>query len=110
MHCGCAQSLYNRAALHVLDLVIIVVYIAAVVAAGAWFGRRQESTTRYFLAGHGVPWWAISASIVATETSTITFISVPGIAWSRGGDFRFLQVVLGYVVARFIIAAVFMPW
>jgi SSS family transporter len=57
-----------------------------------------------------VPWWAIAASIVATETSTITFISVPGIAWAKGGDFRFLQVVLGYVVARFIIAGVFMPW
>jgi SSS family transporter len=57
-----------------------------------------------------VPWWAIAASIVATETSTITFISVPGIAWAQGGDFRFLQVVLGYVVARFIIASVFMPW
>lgn len=57
-----------------------------------------------------MPWWAIAASIVATETSTITFISVPGIAWATGGDFRFLQVVLGYVVARVIIAAVFMPW
>ncbi len=57
-----------------------------------------------------MPWWAIAASIVATETSTITFISVPGIAWAKGGDFRFLQVVLGYVVARFIIAGVFMPW
>jgi solute:Na+ symporter, SSS family len=57
-----------------------------------------------------VPWWAIAASIVATETSTITFISVPGIAWARGGDFRFLQVVFGYVVARVIIAIVFMPW
>lgn len=57
-----------------------------------------------------MPWWAIAASIVATETSTITFISVPGLAWAAGGDFRFLQVVLGYVVARLIIAAVFMPW
>ncbi len=57
-----------------------------------------------------MPWWAIAASIVATETSTITFISVPGIAWAKGGDFRFLQVVLGYVVARLIIAAFFMPW
>jgi SSS family transporter len=57
-----------------------------------------------------VPWWAIAASIVATETSTITFISVPGLAWAAGGDFRFLQVVLGYFVARLIIATVFMPW
>ncbi len=57
-----------------------------------------------------MPWWAIAASIVATETSTITFISVPGLAWAAGGDFRFLQVVLGYFVARLIIATVFMPW
>jgi SSS family solute:Na+ symporter len=57
-----------------------------------------------------VPWWAIAASIVATETSTITFISVPGMAWAAGGDFRFLQIVFGYVVARLIIGTVFMPW
>jgi hypothetical protein len=49
----------------------------------SFFGRRQKTTRRYFLAGHDVPWWAIAASIVATETSTITFISVPGIAWAR---------------------------
>ncbi len=96
--------------MHALDLAIIVAYLAAVVAAGIWFGRKQQTTRQYFLAGHGVPWWAIAASIVATETSTITFISVPGIAWAAGGDFRFLQVVFGYVVARFIIGAVFMPW
>jgi SSS family transporter len=93
-----------------LDLLIVVAYLALVVGAGFWFGRRQQSTRRYFLAGHQVPWWAIAASIVATETSTITFISVPGIAWAQGGDFRFLQVVLGYALARVIIAAVFMPW
>ena len=73
-----------------IDLVIIVGYLAAVVAAGAWFGRKQKTTAQYFLAGQSVPWWAISASIVATETSTITFISVPGIAYARGGDFTFL--------------------
>ena len=78
--------------------------------AGVVFAKRQKTTRRYFLASHAVPWWAIAASIVATETSTITFISVPGIAWTQGGDFRFLQVVLGYVVARLIIAAFFMPW
>jgi SSS family transporter len=93
-----------------IDLAIIIAYLAAVIAAGVWFGRRQQTTRQYFLAGHGVPWWAIAASIVATETSTVTFISVPGIAWAQGGDFRFLQVVLGYLVARVIIAAVFMPW
>ena len=53
-----------------IDLLIIAAYLVAVVAAGAWFGKRQSSTTQYFLAGQNVPWWAISASIVATETST----------------------------------------
>jgi SSS family transporter len=82
----------------------------AVLLAGVVFAKRQKTTRTYFLASQAVPWWAIAASIVATETSTITFISVPGIAWAKGGDFRFLQVVLGYVVARLIIASVFMPW
>lgn len=96
--------------MHPLDLAIILAYLIAVVLSGLWFGRRQQTTSQYFLAGHGVPWWAIAASIVATETSTITFISVPGIAWAAGGDFRFLQIVFGYVVARVIIATWFMPW
>ena len=95
---------------HPLDASIIVAYLAAVIGAGVFFARRQKTTKQYFLAGHDVPWWAIAASIVATETSTVTFISVPGIAWARGGDFRFLQLVFGYLVARFLIAAFFMPW
>jgi SSS family solute:Na+ symporter len=95
--------------MHVIDLAIIVLYLAAVVAAGFYFGRRQQTTTRYFLGGHQVPWWAISASIVATETSTVTFISVPGIAYAAGGDFRFLQIVFGYLVARIVISVLFMP-
>jgi SSS family transporter len=93
-----------------IDLTIILTYLAAVIGAGFYFGRRQQTTRQYFLAGRDVPWWAIAASIVATETSTITFISVPGIAWARGGDFRFLQLVIGYCVARVIISTVFMPW
>lgn len=92
-----------------LDLVIIVAYLVAVVGAGAWFGRKQQTTNQYFLAGQHVPWWAISASIVATETSTITFISVPGIAFARGGDFTFLQLVFGYMAGRIVIALLFIP-
>ena len=94
--------------MHALDLGIIVGYLAAVVGAGFWFGRRQETTSRYFFAGQQVPWWAISASIVATETSTITFISVPGIAYARGGDFRFLQLALGYLLGRVVICLLFL--
>ncbi|MGZ4808974.1 MAG: sodium:solute symporter [Thermoanaerobaculia bacterium] len=95
--------------MHAIDLIIIVAYLVAVVAAGAWFGRRQKTTSRYFLAGGNVPWWAIAASIVATETSTITFISVPGIAFSRGGNFTFLQLVFGYLAGRVVICLVFIP-
>ena len=100
---------YNAGALQSIDLVIILAYLVAVVAAGAWFGRRQQTTSRYFFAGHNVPWWAIAASIVATETSTITFISVPGIAFARGGNFTFLQLVFGYLCGRVVITLVFMP-
>lgn len=96
--------------MHPLDAAIIATYLAAVLGAGVFFARRQKTTRQYFTAGHDVPWWAIAASIVATETSTITFISVPGIAWAEGGDFRFLQLVLGYMVARIFIALFFVPW
>ncbi|HEX7833814.1 MAG TPA: hypothetical protein VF787_29445, partial [Thermoanaerobaculia bacterium] len=65
-----------------MDLAIVILYLAFVLATGRYFGRRQKTTRQYFLAGHDVPWWAIAASIVATETSTITFISVPGMAWA----------------------------
>ncbi|HKO54432.1 MAG TPA: sodium:solute symporter [Thermoanaerobaculia bacterium] len=95
--------------MQIIDLIIILAYLLAVLAAGAWFGRRQSTTSRYFLAGGNVPWWAIAASIVATETSTITFISVPGIAYARGGNFTFLQLVLGYLCGRVVICLVFMP-
>ena len=95
--------------MHAIDVAIIVGYLAAVVAAGVYFGRRQQTTKQYFTGGKSVPWWAISASIVATETSTVTFISVPGIAYASQGDFRFLQIVFGYLAARLVISALFMP-
>jgi solute:Na+ symporter, SSS family len=56
-----------------------------------------------------VPWWAVAFSIVATETSTITFISVPGIAFARGGNFQFLQLVFGYLLGRIVISLLFIP-
>jgi SSS family transporter len=92
-----------------LDVLIVVLYLSGVVAAGAFFARRQKTTRQYFLGGRHVPWWAISASIVATETSTITFVSVPGIAYARGGDLTFLQLALGYLVGRGAIAVLFIP-
>jgi SSS family solute:Na+ symporter len=92
-----------------LDLAIIFGYLIGIVLFGTWFGRKQKTTRDYFLGGRSVPWWAVAFSIVATETSTITFISVPGIAFSRGGNFQFLQLVFGYMLGRIVIAILFIP-
>ena len=83
-----------------LDLIIIFGYLIGVTAFGSWFGTKQKTTEDYFVGDRSVPWWAIAASIVATETSTITFISVPGIAFAKNGNFQFLQLVFGYIRAR----------
>jgi solute:Na+ symporter, SSS family len=92
-----------------LDLIIIFGYLIGITLFGVWFSRKQETTRDYFLGDRTVPWWAIAASIVATETSTITFISVPGIAFARGGNFQFIQLVLGYMCGRIVIALLFIP-
>jgi SSS family transporter len=92
-----------------LDLIIIFGYLIGIVLFGAWFGRKQKTTSDYFLGDRSVPWWAVAFSIVATETSTITFISVPGIAFARGGDFQFLQLVFGYLLGRIVISILFIP-
>ena len=92
-----------------LDLIIIFGYLIGVTAFGALFARKQETTEDYFVGDRSVPWWAIAASIVATETSTITFISVPGIAFAKGGNFQFLQLVFGYMLGRVVISLLFIP-
>ena len=92
-----------------LDLFIIVAYLAAILAIGFWCRKRQKTTRHYFLAGRHLPWWAISGSIVATETSAITFVSIPGVAFARGGNFTFLQLVLGYLLGRIVICLLFIP-
>jgi SSS family transporter len=92
-----------------LDLIIIFGYLIGIVLFGTWFGRKQKTTTDYFLGDRAVPWWAVAFSIVATETSTITFISVPGIAFARGGNFQFLQLVFGYLLGRIVISILFIP-
>lgn len=90
-----------------LDLVIIAIYLIGITLFGLRFRKRQRTLRDYFLAGRDIPWWAISLSIVAAETSTLTIISVPGLAYD--GNLTFLQVVMGYVVGRFIIAFVLLP-
>jgi SSS family transporter len=90
-------------------LVIIFGYLIGVTLFGVWFSSKQETTEDYFVGDRSVPWWAIAASIVATETSTITFISVPGIAYARNGNFEFLQIVFGYLCGRIVISLLFIP-
>lgn len=92
-----------------LDLIIIIAYLVGIVLFGTWFSRKQKTTRDYFLGGRSIPWWAVAFSIVATETSTITFISVPGIAFARGGNFQFLQLVFGYLLGRVVISLLFIP-
>jgi solute:Na+ symporter, SSS family len=90
----------------VLDLAVIVVYIAGTVVFGAYVSRAQN-VKDYFVSGRSVPWWAVMGSIVATETSTVTFISVPGYAFA--GDFTFLQLVVGYLIGRIVVSVVLLP-
>ncbi len=92
-----------------LDLIIIFGYLIGVTAFGVYFSKNQETTDDYFVGDRDVPWWAIAASIVATETSTITFISVPGIAFAKNGNFQFLQLVFGYMIGRIVISLIFIP-
>ena len=90
-----------------LDLVIIAAYLAGITLFGLRFRKRQRSMRDYFLADRNIPWWAIALSIVAAETSTLTIISIPGLAYDS--NLAFLQVVMGYVVGRIIISVLFLP-
>src|SRR2546425_1509674 len=90
-----------------LDLSIIAIYLAGITLFGLRFRKRQRSLRDYFLADRNIPWWAIALSIVAAETSTLTIISIPGLAYDT--NLTFLQVVMGYVVGRFIISFVLLP-
>src|SRR5215475_10938095 len=90
-----------------LDFAIIAVYLVGITLFGLRFRKRQRSLRDYFLAGRDIPWWAIALSIVAAETSTLTIISVPGLAYD--GNMTFLQIVLGYIVGRIIISFLFLP-
>jgi solute:Na+ symporter, SSS family len=90
-----------------VDLSIIALYLAGVTLFGARFRRGQRNIRDYFLGGRTAPWWALACSIVATETSTLTIISTPGIAYAT--NMAFLQLVMGYLVARVILCIILIP-
>jgi SSS family solute:Na+ symporter len=89
------------------DLAVIVLYLGAITWFGARFRRSQHTLKDYFLGGRTAPWWAIALSIVSAETSTLTIIGTPTLSFT--GDFGFLQVVLGYLLARIVISTLFLP-
>jgi SSS family solute:Na+ symporter len=102
--------------IHAVDLAIVAVYLLAVTALGVWFRRGQQERAGqnhdaagrdYFLGGKSAPWWAIAFSIVATETSTLTIIGTPAIAY--GGNLTFLQLVFGYLIGRVLIVLLLLP-
>jgi SSS family transporter len=93
--------------LNQLDFAIIALYLAGITLFGLRFRKKQRSLRDYFLAGRDIPWWAIALSIVAAETSTLTIISIPGLAYDT--NLTFLQVIMGYVVGRVVISFVLLP-
>jgi SSS family solute:Na+ symporter len=92
---------------HPLDLAVLIVYLAGIVLFGAYFSKSHQTIQDYFVSGKNLPWWAIMGSIVATETSTVTFISVPGYAY--GNNLTFLQLVVGYMIGRVAVSLLFIP-
>jgi len=93
--------------LNKLDFAVVALYLAGITLFGLRFRKKQRTLRDYFLAGRDIPWWAIALSIVAAETSTLTIISIPGLAYET--NFTFLQVIMGYVVGRIVISFVLLP-
>jgi len=90
-----------------LDYAVVTAYLVAITLFGSYFARFQKNTRNYFLTDQSTPWWAICFTIVATETSTLTFIGVPASAYA--GNWTFLQLAAGYVIGRLIVSVLFLP-
>lgn len=96
--------------LHFVDFTVILVYLAASTLVGALFRKGQRDIQTYFVGDREVSWLLVLVSIVATETSTVTFLSVPGMAFNpKGGDLTFLQLAIGYLLGRVLIAVILLP-
>jgi solute:Na+ symporter, SSS family len=108
LHCLATTSTAGLA-LNRVDIAVVASYLAVMLGIGVWVGRGQRSTKDYFLGDRSLPWWAVLLSIVATETSTVTFLSIPGMAFAAGGDLRFLQITFGYIVGRILVVLILLP-
>lgn len=92
-----------------IDSAILFAYVTLTLAFGVWIGRGSETLSRFLVGGRDLPWWAVLGSIVATETSAVTFLSVPGLALARGGNFGFLQLAIGLVLGRLLVVIWLLP-
>jgi len=93
--------------MNIVDLCVIFLYLFLVTGLGLWSGRNQRTMKDYFLAGRDLPWTAVCLSVVATETSSLTFISIPGLAYIS--NLNFLQIAMGYLAGRIIISFTLLP-
>src|SRR3954465_5984010 len=89
---------------NIADWLVIFIYLGGIILLGVWFGKDQKNTRDYFLGSKNIPWWGIGLSIVAAETSALTIIGVPAIAY--GGNIAFIPLIIGYVIARLVLAGV----
>jgi len=89
------------------DYGILFLYLIGITLFGSWLGRNQTNTRDYFLGNRNIPWGAVCFSVVATETSTLTFISIPGLAYLT--NLNFLQLTLGYLLGRILVSFLFLP-
>ena len=106
MYCSTAAI---AVAIGPIDSLIVVAYLVATTLFGVYLGRGQADNRDFFLGGHRLPTWALLVSIVATETSTVTFLSVPGKSFVDDGSFRFLQIAFGYILGRLAVIAFLLP-
>ncbi|MGH7679307.1 MAG: sodium:solute symporter [Gemmatimonadaceae bacterium] len=90
-----------------LDIAVIAAYLIGTTLLGIWVGRRQKDAKDYFVAGRNIPWWAVMFSVVASETSALTFISIPGLAYTT--NLGFLQIAAGYILGRIVVAYTLLP-
>ena len=90
-----------------IDFLIVFLYLVLVAVIGSFAGGKQRTMKDYFLGSSNIPWWAVAFAVVAAETSTLTFISIPGLAYVT--NLNFLQVTIGYLIGRIIVSFIFLP-
>ena len=90
-----------------IDYIIVIVYLTGSIIMGVFTARKQKSSKDYFLGGKEMKWWSVGFSIVASETSTLTFISIPGLAYKS--DMHFMQLIFGYFIGRMLVTLIFIP-